>query len=112
MNVKRAGVGLAAVEGQLIAVGGFDDSSPLDSVESYDPRTGKWSLISSLINPRGGVGVASLGGWVFAVGGHDGRSYLSSVEVYNIYKQSWEPLACMMTSRAGAGVAGLPMHSQ
>lgn len=89
-------------------MGGFDDSSPLDSVESFDPRTGEWTLISSLNNPRGGVGVASLGGWVFAVGGHDGRNYLNSVEVYDIHRDLWESVACMLTSRAGAGVAGLP----
>ena len=97
--------------GQLIAVGGFDDSSPLDSVESYDPRSGVWARLCQLTNARGGVGVASLGGWVFAVGGHDGRNYLSSVEVYDMYRQSWESISPMATQRAGAGVGGLSDHN-
>ena len=33
MAKRRAGVGLAALNGHLYAVGGFDDASPLDTVE-------------------------------------------------------------------------------
>ena len=33
MAKRRAGVGLAALNGFLYAVGGFDDASPLDTVE-------------------------------------------------------------------------------
>ena len=33
MAKRRAGVGLAALNGYLYAVGGFDDASPLETVE-------------------------------------------------------------------------------
>ena len=33
MAKRRAGVGLASLNGYLYAVGGFDDASPLDTVE-------------------------------------------------------------------------------
>ena len=33
MSKRRAGIGLAELNGCLYAVGGFDDASPLDSVE-------------------------------------------------------------------------------
>ena len=66
--------------------GGFDDNSPLESVERYDPVTNKWTFVSSMSCPRGGVGVAALGGRIYAVGGHDGSNYLNSVECYDALK--------------------------
>jgi hypothetical protein len=33
MAKRRAGVGLATLNGSLYAAGGFDDASPLDTVE-------------------------------------------------------------------------------
>ena len=33
MSKRRAGVGVVALNGYLYAVGGFDDASPLDTVE-------------------------------------------------------------------------------
>ena len=63
--------------------GGFDDNSPLDSVERYNPNTRVWCPVTSTLCPRGGVGVAALGGRLYAVGGHDGTNYLSSVEEYD-----------------------------
>ncbi len=64
-------------------LGGFDDNSPLDSVEKYNAVTNTWSLVASMSCPRGGVGVAALGGKIYAVGGHDGTNYLNSVEAYD-----------------------------
>lgn len=56
---------------------------PLDSVETYDPKSNTWTVTAKMSCPRGGVGVASLGGKLLAVGGHDGTNYLSSVEMYD-----------------------------
>lgn len=36
MAKRRAGVGVVALNGYLYAVGGFDDASPLDTVERYN----------------------------------------------------------------------------
>lgn len=38
MAKRRAGVGVVALNGYLYAVGGFDDASPLDTVERYNLR--------------------------------------------------------------------------
>ena len=64
-------------------LGGFDDNSPLDSVECYNPIENTWTLVGNMSCPRGGVGVTALGGKVYAVGGHDGTNYLSSVEAFD-----------------------------
>ena len=62
--------------------GGFDDNSPLSSVECFDPRQHRWEYVSELTTPRGGVGVATIMGRVFAVGGHNGNIYLNTVEAF------------------------------
>lgn len=67
----------------FVCLGGFDDNSPLDCVEKYDPTNNTWTMVANMSCPRGGVGVAALGGKLYAVGGHDGASYLSSVEEYD-----------------------------
>jgi hypothetical protein len=37
MNMRRSTLGAAVLNGCVYAVGGFDGSSGLDSVEKYDP---------------------------------------------------------------------------
>lgn len=41
--------------------GGFDDNSPLDSVECFDPDTNNWTMVPNMTSCRGGVGSATLG---------------------------------------------------
>ena len=48
------------------------------TVCSYDPKTNRWSKVSSMTTRRLGVAVAVLGGLLYAVGGSDGQSPLSS----------------------------------
>ena len=74
----------------FICAGGFDDNSPLDSVEKYDTQNNVWKTVAKMSCPRGGVGVAALGGRLYAVGGHDGTNYLNSVEAYDPMTDRYE----------------------
>jgi kelch-like protein 20 len=58
-NVSIQQVGLAVVNGQLYAVGGFDGTAYLKSIEVYDPEQNQWRLCGSMNYRRlgGGVGV-------------------------------------------------------
>ena len=38
MNTRRLGVAVAVLGGYLYAIGGSDGSTPLNTVERYDPR--------------------------------------------------------------------------
>lgn len=100
------GVGVAVIGQYLYAIGGFDDSSPLDSVERYDPRTNQWTYVAKMTTCRGGVGAGAMGGHLWAVGGHNGDQYLNSVESYNPLTDTWEEGAPMHVFRAGSGVVG------
>lgn len=52
-------VGLAVVNGQLYAVGGFDGTAYLKTIEVYDPESNQWRLCGTMNYRRlgGGVGV-------------------------------------------------------
>lgn len=100
------GVGVAVIGQYLYAIGGFDDSSPLDSVERYDPHTNQWTYVAKMTTCRGGVGAGAMGGRLWAVGGHNGDQYLNSVESYNPLTDTWEEGAPMHVFRAGSGVVG------
>lgn len=79
--MKAGSAGVMSVR-LCLSEGGFDDNSPLSSVERFDPRTNHWEYVAELTTPRGGVGVATVMGRVFAVGGHNGNIYLNTVEAF------------------------------
>ena len=55
-------VGLAVVNGQLFAVGGFDGTTYLKTIEVYDKEANNWKLCGSMNCRRlgGGVGVVKM----------------------------------------------------
>ena len=55
-------VGLAVVNGQLMAIGGFDGTTYLKTVEVYDPEQNCWKLYGGMNYRRlgGGVGVVKM----------------------------------------------------
>lgn len=59
MTSRRSGVGLAVVNGQLYACGGFDGTAYLKTIEVYDPESNTWKLCGCMNYRRlgGGVGV-------------------------------------------------------
>ncbi|CAF5207341.1 unnamed protein product, partial [Rotaria magnacalcarata] len=87
MNKRRAGASVTVLNNRLFILGGFDDNSPLDSVECFDPDTNLWIMVPNMTSCRGGVGSATLGGRIYSVGGHDGSTYLKTVEAYDAENQ-------------------------
>lgn len=61
-NPLSSQVGLAVVNGMLYAVGGFDGTTYLKTIEVYDPDQNHWRLCGSMNYRRlgGGVGVVKL----------------------------------------------------
>jgi len=77
--------------GSLYVVGGFDAStSPLDSMERYDPVTDTWTSMPPMPTARGGMGVAVLENEVFLFGGEiSGGAKTGVVEVYDTLLSTW-----------------------
>ena len=55
-------VGLAVVNGQLYAVGGFDGTTYLKTIETFDQEANNWKSCGSMNYRRlgGGVGVVKM----------------------------------------------------
>ena len=60
--------GVAVLRGHVYAVGGFDGSRQLTSVERYDPSKDSWEEVAPLLRARSGVGVAVIDDNLFALG--------------------------------------------
>jgi kelch-like protein 20 len=59
MNSRRSGVGLAVVNGQLLAVGGFDGTTYLKTIEVLDrlDSNNQWKMYGGMNYRRLGGGV-------------------------------------------------------
>ncbi len=108
----RQEMGVAAVDGRVYVVGGFDGSGQaVATVEAYDPGTDHWTQRASLPSPLHHVNVAAVGGKLFVVGGLTGSSFTATgtTLVYDPAADSWTPLSSMPsgTERGASGVAVL-----
>ena len=90
----------------LYAVGGYDGSNDLASVERYDPANNTWSACAAMSTKRSNFDVAVLVGHLYAVGGCDNsENTLASVERYDPANNTWSACAAMSTTRSCLGVA-------
>lgn len=111
------------------AIGGSDGQTPLNTVERYDPRQNKWSLVAPMSTRRKHLGCAVYNNFIYAgklfnhyllffflkfytdlkifptVGGRDDCMELSSAERYNPQTNSWSPIVAMTSRRSGVGLA-------
>lgn len=101
MTTRRLGVAVAVLGGYLYAIGGSDGQSPLNTVERYDPRHNKWSLVSPMSTRRKHLGCAVFNNLIYAVGGRDDCMELSSAERYNPHTNTWSPIVAMTSRRSG-----------
>ena len=62
------------MNGLVYAVGGFNGSLRVRTVDVYDPIKDIWSAIVSMEARRSTLGAAVLNGVIYAVGGFDGSS--------------------------------------
>ena len=58
----------------MYAVGGFNGSLRVRTVDCYDPATERWTCVSSMQDRRSTLGAAVLNGLLYAVGGFDGST--------------------------------------
>uniref|UniRef100_A0AAY4DJZ4 BTB domain-containing protein n=2 Tax=Denticeps clupeoides TaxID=299321 RepID=A0AAY4DJZ4_9TELE len=103
--------GVVYMGGLVYAVGGFNGSLRVRTVDAYDLAKDEWCCVSSMQDRRSTLGAAVLNGLLYAVGvgGYDGatRQCLSTVEAYNPNTNEWSYVAEMGTRRSGAGVGVL-----
>jgi RHS repeat-associated protein len=92
---KNFGASVALIDGKyaIVAAGGENGSTVLNSVESYDPSTNlwtTWATTSFMKVKRKGFGLAFVCGKLYAFGGmNDLGQYVKSVEVYDDTTKTW-----------------------
>ncbi|XP_048465841.1 kelch-like protein 20 isoform X1 [Rhincodon typus] len=109
MNVARSELGLAMLDGFVFAVGGWEGSSRLDSVECYNPHTNTWHFLESMKMAVTSPAVVALHGFLYVAGGavlEDGDG-MDLVQVYNPKIDSWFEVAPMQIPRSGSAACVL-----
>lgn len=101
---RRCRAGLAVVNGKVYAVGGFNGTLRVRSVDVCDAGLEQWSPGVSLEARRSTLGVAVIGDCIYAVGGFDGSKGLNTAEVFDCRTQEWRVIKAMSTRRSSVGV--------
>jgi hypothetical protein len=115
MNIARAWLGVAAVNGKIYAIGGstasgFEPASfPYGNInadhfvgtnEEYNPTDNTWSYKASMPTPRMSFAIAVIQGKIYCMGGRSvagdmSGGYTSVNEVYDPATNNWENKAPM-----------------
>lgn len=104
------GAGVAILDGQLYALGGYDGTQHLSTVECYSPCTDQWVSAADMRSKRCYVGAILLSERLYAIGGYDGMTLLDSIECYDAGTDEWRIVSSMGTSRCDMGVSVLTEH--
>lgn len=108
MNQARSGFGMVTTESEVLAVGGFNRSGCLDSVECYNSITNSWKGMERMKTKRGRLCTVCVEDQVYAIGGSDGKQELSTVERLDVKQGKWQRVGkSMPTPRSCLGTAVL-----
>jgi N-acetylneuraminic acid mutarotase len=102
MPTARYCIAASEVNGKIYVIGGWDswaDSTPLATVEMYDPATDTWERKADMPTARGTLATAVLDGKIYAIGGAIGQSSMRTVEIYDPVTDTWEQGVSMSTGR-------------
>ena len=83
MNSKRDEMGLTVAEdGNIYAFGGYggNNNDYLSTCERFNPKKGRWEMISSMKKARRSLCCVTSPDGIFCLGGFDGKNYLQTVE--------------------------------
>ena len=110
LSVARQEVGAARIGDKAYLVGGLRGGGPgilaLDSVEVYDPQTGRWSFIPAMPEGRDHLAVAAHGGKLYVLGGFRADfAARDNTWVFDPATSLWTTLAPMPEGRGGAWAA-------
>ncbi|XP_076447771.1 kelch-like protein 12 isoform X2 [Babylonia areolata] len=105
MHHRRGLACVCVYKDGIYMCGGFDGHTRHTSMERYDPKADKWTMLSGMAVGREGAGLVVAGDMIYCIGGYDGISLLDSAERYDPVSEQWSSIPCMTIQRSGAGVA-------
>jgi hypothetical protein len=103
LNVARYGHTLTALKGgQVLVLGGRNDSGPVAAAESLNTRSGRVDIIASMLEARSDHAAAVMAdGRVLVAGGFGLRGQLDSTEIFDPATHSFTPGPKLVRSRVG-----------
>lgn len=104
MEAARSELALAALDGYVYAVGGWEGVSRLSCVERYDADQNRWETVHPLKTALTSAAVAALDGRLYVIGGAvlDDGDGVDTLQCYDPVRDSWSELAPMLIPRSGA----------
>jgi len=105
MPTPRTGLGVAAVNGKIYAIGGSNGAS-LTVNEEYNPQTNTWTIKAPMPTPRSSFAIFVYQDKIHVVGGKiDSMTPTNIHQVYDPKNDTWENLPTAQALRA-SGFAG------
>ena len=107
LPTARANLGVGVVNGLLYAVGGFAGPLLYNTVDAYDPVTGRWTARASMPTARSEFGLGVVNGILYAVGGWTDaypQNNTASVEAYDPGTNRWTIKTALPAPRSNLGV--------
>ncbi|KAL2926638.1 Influenza virus NS1A-binding protein [Bienertia sinuspersici] len=69
---------------KLYAIGGYDGTQMVPTVEVFEPRVGSWMMLEPMKYARGYMGSVTLGNTIYVIGGmQENGEILDTVECYS-----------------------------
>lgn len=104
MSVCRSELGLASLDGFIYAIGGWESTYRLDTVERYDPNTNSWQFVHKLKIAVTSAAVIGHDKMLYVAGGAvlDEGDGVNCVQRYDPRTDTWTELPPMMIARSGA----------
>jgi len=90
-------VRVGVVNGIIYAIGGYDGSAHLNTVECFDPMTNTWKPVASMASRRSSAGVAVLNDMLYVVGElhvHVMLRMVANVVICIIHQASFSYIQC------------------
>jgi len=99
ISIARSGLGVAAANGRVYAMGGFDGMSYRNEMEEYNPATNQWTLVAPMPTGRYSLAAATGGSLIYAAGGVPTGGMPTAMEEYNPATNTWRARTSMPTPR-------------
>ena len=102
MNTPRGELSAVCVNGKIYAIGGYNGSTFLSTVEVYNPVKNVWTYISPMMFERGWPAASVCDGKIYVSGGRfKPGSMLNTMEVYDPKINKWYICENMIIARDG-----------
>uniref|UniRef100_A0AAV2K2H8 Ig-like domain-containing protein n=2 Tax=Knipowitschia caucasica TaxID=637954 RepID=A0AAV2K2H8_KNICA len=94
LSIARWRHKMAVHQGKVYAIGGFDGSQRLSSIEAYDPFHNRWTQVTPLAEGVSSFAAASFDRWIYVIGGGpNGKLATDKVQCWQPGTNSWETRA-------------------